>query len=497
MRRDNKLKYNKEHMHIQSYKNHVPQEWLTKDSFLDRNPNMSYLVSSGYPHTRCVLIDASGDLDAIINDLDQRQLTLDCILLTHTHLDHTFGLNAWVKKIPDIKIGVHRSSLKALSSLGFNHVFPLEDGMVICVENMALSVIYSPGHTWDSVCFWDKKGNNFFSGDVIFGGNIGCSDYHAGGNRNIFYQTIINLLKNLPSHTNIYPGHCSEIYKALPPYSLSGERVKNSYLSNVLQGKRGNFDRDLKDFSVEFEVEDYDMLHPSDIDKICALEKEVWIPELQASRETILTRFNNGHKMLAIKERDKLLGMVGWCYSRFSIQDPPRDFPRKFSEFSACKSCSKTDAQSAFIYNVGVKLVRREKGVGSSLLQWAFEKIGKDGINQVFLDSRMPSYNGSEEYPHETVQQDLEFKDAIDRYFATNQFPDNRVFFRDKAIRFYMKNGLTPWLISKDFIQDEPSGNMRVICYLNLEQDNRNATQVIEGIDNTSDVFSQGGEHGD
>jgi len=122
--------------------------------------------------------------------------------------------------------------------------------------------------------------------------------------------------------------------------------------------------------------------------------------------------------------------------------------------------------------------------MGSLLLQWAFEKIRKDGIYQVFLDSRMPSYNGSHEHSHETVQQNHEFRHAIDRYFATNQFPDNCDFIQDKAIRFYMKNGLTPWLILKDFIQDEPSGNMRVICYLNLEQDNSKATQVIERVDN-------------
>ena len=471
-------------MHILPYKNHMPQEWLTKDSFLYRNPNMSYLVSSGHSHTQCVLIDASGDLDAIAHALEQRRLTLDCILLTHSHSDHTFSLPAWIKKFPDIKIGIHPSSLKALSSWGFNHLFPLDDGMVISVGDKALLVIHAPGHTWDSVCFWDQGGNNLFSGDVIFGGNIGCSDYHAGGNRNVFYQTIINLLKKIPSHANIYSGHYSDIYQSPPPYNLLEEKVKNPYLSNALEGKRGNFDRELKAFSIDFEVKDYAMLRKSDIDKICSLEKVIWIHELQASRQTILTRLRNGHKMLAIKESDKLLGMVSWYYSRFSIKDPPGNFPRKFSEFSTCNSCSIPEAQSAFIYNVGVKPECRENGVGSLLLQGAFEKIREDGIYQVFLDSRMPSYNGSQEYPQEIVQQNFVFRHSIDRYFTTNQFPDNSDFLRDKAIRFYMKNGLAPWLIVKGFVQDEPSGNMRVICYLNLEQDSYKTNRVIEGIDN-------------
>ncbi|MDY7037492.1 MAG: GNAT family N-acetyltransferase [Thermodesulfobacteriota bacterium] len=460
-------------MDIKLYRNHVPREWLVKDSFLDRNPNMSYLLSSGKENSRSILIDASGDVDRIIHDLEQRGSTLDYILVTHSHPDHTFNLSVLEKKFTNISIGIHPTSLKALPCRESNNFFPLKEGMVIRDGDIELTVVYSPGHTLDSVCYWDRNENHFFSGDVIFGGNIGCSAYQSGGNRNTFYKTIVNLLEILPSNTKIYPGHSSETYQTMPPYSLSAEKVKNSYLSNALQGNRGHFDRDLKEFSIEFEPDNYVMLHEPDIDKIYALEKETWIPELQASRETILTRLRSGHKILAINEYDGLWGVIGWCYSRFSIHDPVNNFPKKFTEFSTRKSCSEKSAQSAFIYNVGVKPGRRGKGVGSLLLQWAFEKIKEDGIHQIFLDSRLPSYNGSQQTHHEKVDQNQEFRKAIDRYFTGNQFPDDRVFMLDSRVRFYMKNDLKPWLILKDFIQDKPSGNIRVICYLNLDHDDK------------------------
>ncbi len=458
-------------MQIKAYRNQAPPPWLTKGSFPYRNPNISYLVSPGDDNGHGILIDAGIGAEALLPDLREKNLTLDTILLTHTHRDHISLLPELVKRFPDVTIGVHTSAVSALSSRGYGNLLPLEEGTVIGAGESTLSVIHAPGHTTDSVCFWDRHRNIFFSGDVIFGGNIGCSDYGNGGNRNIFYQTIIRLLKLLPAGTDIYPGHYSEIHQAPPPYSLAAEREGNPYLANALEGKRGHFDRALKIFSVDFEIDDYVLPDEKDIDTLEALEKAIWIPELQASRDAILTRLRHGHRLLAGVEQGKLSGMIGWCYSDFALSDGAESFPRTFAQFSTCASCSPPRSSSAFIYNVGIIPAAREKGVGSLLLQRAFEEIGKEKITQVFLDSRLPSYNGSQGHAHENVPQNSRFRDAIDGYFARNLFPDPGQFALDPAIRFYMKNGFKPWHIVRDFIDDFPSGNMRVICYLNLDRD--------------------------
>lgn len=459
-------------MQIKAYRDRVPPPWLTKGSFPYRNPNLSYLLFPEGKDGLAILIDAGSGLEERARDLKEKGLTPAILLLTHTHHDHVLGLPELLKQFPGLKIGAHKSALPALSARGYADLLPLEEGMVIDAGETALSVIHAPGHTTDSLCFWDQKGNNFFSGDVIFGGNIGCSDYRNGGNRNVFYQTILRLLKLLPPSTDLYPGHYSEIHQAPPPYRLAGEQEKNPYLADARAGKRGHFDRALKEFSVDFEVsDDYVQLEEKDLDAIEALEKEIWIPELQASRETISTRLRRGHRLIAGMEQGRLTGMVGWCYSKFSLADGAGCFPRTFAEFSTCTSCKEAGKKSAFIYNVGIAPAGRGKGAGSILLQRAFEEIGKEKIVQVFLDSRLPSYRGSLGHVHENVPPHPLFRDAIDGYFTKNRFPNREQFALDPAVRFYLKNGFRPWIIIKDFIADAPSGDMRVICYLNLEQD--------------------------
>jgi len=161
-------------MDVVLYQNHIPSKWLVRDSFLDRNPNISYLVSS---NGESVLIDASGDVDRVIHDLEQRQSSLKCILITHNHWDHTFTLPEWKKKFPEVRIGVYRSSLATLSRFSSDNLFALEEGMVIAIGGGGLQVIHTPGHTYDSVSFLETKDNLLFSGDALFGGGIGCSDY--------------------------------------------------------------------------------------------------------------------------------------------------------------------------------------------------------------------------------------------------------------------------------------------------------------------------------
>ena len=209
----------------------------------------------------------------------------------------------------------------------------------------------------------------------------------------------------------------------------------------------------------------------SDIDLICELEKEAWIPELRASKVTILKRLQLGHKMLTIGNHKNLLGMISWRYDRFSIKDGPSKFPNDFTDFSLKESTPKPKASSAFIYNLGVSASARKQGIGSSLLQWAFETIRNDGIEQVFVDSRIPSYQGSDYGEFENVSPADEFAETINSYLSKNVISEKEKLLVDPVLRFYTINGFRPWLIRNEFIQDESSGNIRIICYINLEND--------------------------
>jgi glyoxylase-like metal-dependent hydrolase (beta-lactamase superfamily II) len=444
---------------------------LPQGGFIERNPNLSYLLTSGGVNKESVLIDANLNLNKLEQELKDKQTTLKGVFLTHFHHDHITDLKTIAKMFPLVKFYVNSRSSDAVKSFGLKNVELLKNEQIVLLNNLELVCWFTPGHTHDSLCFWVPKNEMLFTGDTLFGGGIGCSDYYNGGNRNIFYSTLQTLLRKLGPQTRIFPGHFSEHYQSLPPYLFSGELTKNLYLVSVSKGKRGEFDDALKDFSVDFERDDHFLLHESDIDLICELEKETWIPELRASKETVLKRLRLGHNMLALGNRSKLSGMVAWRYANFSLKDGPDKFPQDFSEFSNQKSLIKSEAKSAFIYNLGVRPSARKQGVGSALLQYAFEKIRSDGTKQVFVDSRIPSYKGSDHGGFEKFSPANEVTENINKYLSQNFDPEKEPLLVDPILRFYVSNGFSPWLIKNEFIEDRSSGNIRIICHINLEQD--------------------------
>lgn len=444
---------------------------LSHGGFIERNPNISYLITAGSFNKESLLVDANLQPEQLEQELKEKKSTLKGVVLTHLHGDHITDLRAVARMFPFIKFYVNSRSSQALEYTSLKNVSALEDGQIVLLEDIELVSLFTPGHTYDSLSLWSPKYKKVFTGDTLFGGGIGCCDYFNGGNRNIFYSTLQKLLQKLNPETGIYPGHYSEHYHSSPPYLLSEELVRNPYLVNVSKGKRGDFDRALKEFSVEFERDDYFLLSESDINLICELEKEAWIPELRASKETILKRLRLGHKMLALGNDNKLLGMISWRYDGFSIKDDLSKFPKDFYEFSLKKSAPEPRARSAFIYNLGVRGSARKQGIGSSLLQWAFEIIRNDGIEQVFVDSRIPSYKGSNYGELENVSPANEFTETVNSYFSQSSISEKEKLSVDPILRFYTANGFRPWLIRNEFIRDKSSGNIRIICYINLEQD--------------------------
>ena len=447
------------------------KEASPEGEFIKRNPNISYLLTSNDINKESILIDANLNPKKLDHELKEEHSNLQAIFLTHLHHDHIKNLKSIVNMFPFVKIYVNSHSSKAVKSFGLRNVQFLKDRKSVFLKNLELVPLFTPGHTYDSTCLWVPKHEILFTGDTLLGGGIGCCDYTNGGNRNIFYSTLKILLQNISLETKLYPGHYSEQYKSAPPYILSGEHSKNPYLVNVLKGNRGKFDCALKEFSLEFESNDHFLLSESDFNIIYELEKETWIPELRASKETILKRLRLGHKMLALGNRANLAGMIAWRYDNFSLKNGHEKFPQDFNKFSNQKSSLKSEAESAFIYNLGVKPLARKKGVGSALLQWAFEKIRSDGIKQVFVDSRIPSYQGSDHDEFEKFFPANEVANAINTYFSKGFFPEKKGLSVDPILHFYATNGFHPWLIKRDFIHDKSSGNMRIICYINLEHD--------------------------
>ena len=131
--------------------------------------------------------------------LDEHQLTPAYILVTHKHPDHVCGIEYLQEKYPNIEI-VDYFNQKAL------------DG---------ISILYTPGHKSDAICFYFEKESILFTGDTLFKSSIGRTDLPTGD-----FETLIKSLQKLqtlPPQTVIYPGHG-------PTTTLADEIECNPYL---------------------------------------------------------------------------------------------------------------------------------------------------------------------------------------------------------------------------------------------------------------------------
>lgn len=243
-------------MNIKTYLSRIPDKWIIKDSFLDDNPNLSYLITYGSKDAQSILIDANVGIEELSRDLNQLDSKLEWILLTHTHLDHNFRLPEIIAKYQNVHVGIHYEGWKnTFPDIPADKFVELSGDREILVGNNVLTALPTPGHTIDALCFWDKKNHIFFAGDLIMSGEIGRCDYLSGGNKNDFYATLVNLLQLLPDETRIFPGHRLKNYSEPPPYLWLQEKKTNPHLQYVASGQRSKFNKALQGLSGEFDPE--------------------------------------------------------------------------------------------------------------------------------------------------------------------------------------------------------------------------------------------------
>ncbi|MBK4765393.1 MAG: MBL fold metallo-hydrolase [Pantoea sp. Brub] len=186
-----------------------------------------------------VLIDPGGDALVIKQNIIKLNLKPCKILLTHGHLDHV-GAALELSKFYNISIfGPHKLDsfwLKAIpeQSIKFNGVEQisfepnswLEEGDIIQVGSITFKVLHCPGHTPGHIVFFIAKHNLLVSGDVIFKGSIGRTDFPKGSHINLL-NSIKNKLIPLGDDVQFIPGH-GKIS------SIGFEKISNSFLKEFI-----------------------------------------------------------------------------------------------------------------------------------------------------------------------------------------------------------------------------------------------------------------------
>ena len=175
-----------------------------------------YIVESG---EGAVIIDP-GYLERQISQyVAENPQKIKFILLTHRHFDHLAAAST-LKKMTGAKIVINEldegglySDLLSLGNMAggfYSKADPdahadiyVDEGDTVTVGDMVFQVLYTPGHSEGGVCYLLE--NILFSGDTLFKGSIGRTDFPSSNNAEM--RQSLERLCTLPDDTVVYPGH--------------------------------------------------------------------------------------------------------------------------------------------------------------------------------------------------------------------------------------------------------------------------------------------------
>ena len=160
-----------------------------------------------------LIIDPGDEADRIIEAVKLVEAKPLGILLTHAHVDHIRGVGA-VSAAFNLPVWIHEADramylspdnailpwLPAAENLPQPVAAPLQ------LPNHPYEIIETPGHTPGGVCFYFKDEKLLFSGDTLFQGTYGRTDF-PGGSAPTLFHSIRTKLFTLPDDVKVWPGH--------------------------------------------------------------------------------------------------------------------------------------------------------------------------------------------------------------------------------------------------------------------------------------------------
>jgi glyoxylase-like metal-dependent hydrolase (beta-lactamase superfamily II) len=186
------------------------------------------------------VVDPGGDLERILEQVDEQDVTLERILVTHGHIDHAGGVAELGERFGLPIEGPHpndRFLVEDLAAQGARFGFSgarsfeperwLADGDTVRVGDMELEVRHCPGHTPGHIIFFHAPSQIALVGDVLFNGSVGRSDLPRGDHTALI-NSIRSRLWPLGDDVTFVPGHG-------PTSTFGHERKTNPFCADFVQ----------------------------------------------------------------------------------------------------------------------------------------------------------------------------------------------------------------------------------------------------------------------
>lgn len=165
-----------------------------------------------------VVIDPAAEMEIIRQDLEEKKLKPAAVLLTHGHFDHGLAADDLAKAYGvDIGVGEKEASLLADVHKTASFLIPgvaytlkpdrlFADGEELELAGIRIRVLATPGHTEGSVSYYLPDYQVVFSGDTLFCGSVGRTDFPTG-DMGTLLRSLRHVLLELPNGTIVLPGH--------------------------------------------------------------------------------------------------------------------------------------------------------------------------------------------------------------------------------------------------------------------------------------------------
>ena len=191
-----------------------------------------YIVSKD---DKALIIDPGDEAAKIIHYLSTQNLTPTAILLTHGHFDHIAAVDAVAQKY-ELPVYAHPLEKEYFFNPAFNFSSRHRDDLVLsetldyhwleCGDTLELiglkfKILHVPGHSLGSICFYEQAQKTVFTGDALFKGSVGRTDF-LNGNMPQLLAKISEKLLPLPEDTIVYPGHG-------PATTIKNEKAMNPF----------------------------------------------------------------------------------------------------------------------------------------------------------------------------------------------------------------------------------------------------------------------------